>query len=129
MRWARSPCPRWWGSSVPSVTVAVGTSRTKLRCAVPAYATVGSCRVRPPHQPTEDTTALAQFLPVTLAMVSARKRTVVPALQMLRRRGGLAAALQGALEALQTYLEAESRCPDAAFMVALDIVATGTDRF
>ena len=51
------------------------------------------------------------------------------ALQMLRSRERLAAALQVTIEELETYLEGEKPVPDAAFMVALDIVATGTDRF
>ena len=62
-------------------------------------------------------------------MVGARKRTLVRALQMLRSRERLAAALQVTIEELETYLEGEKPVPDAAFMVALDIVATGTDRF
>jgi hypothetical protein len=46
-----------------------------------------------------------------------------------RSRERLAAALQVTLEELETYLEGDKPVPDAAFMVALDIVATGTDRF
>lgn len=60
-------------------------------------------------------------------MVGARKRTLVRALQVLRSRERLAAALQVTLEELETYLEGDKPLPDQAFMVALDIVATGTD--
>src|SRR3954468_635480 len=107
MRSAPSPCPSWWGTSVASVTIAVGTFPYQIRCAVTNYATAGSCRVRAPR-PRDDTTALAQFLPVPLAMVGERKRTLVRALQMLRSRERLAAALQITLEELETYLEGET---------------------
>jgi len=61
-------------------------------------------------------------------MIGARQRTLVRALQVLRSRERLAAALQVSLEELETYLEGEKPLPDRAFMIALDIVATGTDR-
>jgi len=46
-----------------------------------------------------------------LAMVGARKRTLVRALQMLRSTERLAAALQLTLEELETYLEGEKPVP------------------
>jgi len=52
-----------------------------------------------------------------LAMVGARKRTFLRALQMLRSTERLAAALQLTLEELETYLEGEKPVPGAAFMV------------